>query len=122
MAIDASPATAWTTAWYRTAQFGNLKEGTGLLIEMSHRVRITSVRISLGSEHGAELQVLTGNAPALAMLHLQVGTGDAGGTLRLTLARPQRARYLLIWITVLPPDPSRTFQASIYNVRLKGMP
>jgi lipopolysaccharide exporter len=122
MAIDVSTATAWTTPWYRTAQFGSLKAGTGLLIEMSHPVRITSVRIILGSARGANLQVLTGNAPALAMLHLKASASDAGGTLRLTLAGPERARYLLIWITLLPPDPSRTFQASIYDVRLKGMP
>ena len=120
MAIDASTATAWTTAWYRTAQFGNLKAGTGLLIDMSHRVRITSVRVSLGSARGAELQVLTGNAPVLAMLHLKAAAGDAGGTLRLTLARPERARYLLVWITSLPPNSSGSFQASIYNIRLKG--
>ena len=120
MAIDASTATAWTTAWYRTAQFGNLKAGTGLLIDMSHRVRITSVRISLGSARGAELQVLTGNAPVLAMLHLKAAAGDAGGTLRLTLARPERARYLLVWITSLPPNSSGSFQASIYSISPKG--
>ena len=84
MAIDASTATAWTTDWYRTAQFGSLKAGTGVLIEMSPPVRITSVRIILGSARGADLQVLTGNVPALAKLHLQASARDAGGTLRLT--------------------------------------
>jgi len=47
---------------------------------------------------------------------------DAGGTLKLNSARPERARYLLIWFTLLPPDSSGTFQASIYNVRLEGTP
>jgi eukaryotic-like serine/threonine-protein kinase len=34
LAIDASPATAWHTQWYATAAFGNLKPGTGLLLDM----------------------------------------------------------------------------------------
>ena len=122
MAIDASPATAWTTSWYRTAQFGNLKAGTGLLIDMGHRVRITSVQIILGSARGADLQLLTGNVPELARMRLQASASDAGGTLRLHLARPEQGRYLLIWFTLLPPDSSGTFQASVYNVRLKGTP
>ncbi len=122
MAIDASTATAWTTDWYRTAQFGSLQAGTGLLIDMGQPERITSVQIILGSARGADLQVLTGNAPALANLQLEASARDAGGTLQLTVARPEQARYLLIWFTLLPPDSSGTFQASIYNVRLEGTP
>lgn len=120
MAVDASTATAWTTHWYRTAQFGGLQTGTGLLIDMGRRVRITRVRIILGAERGADLQLLTGNVPVLTRLRLQASAGDAGGTLRLKLARPDRVRYLLIWFTSLPPDSSGTFQASVYNVRIYG--
>jgi lipopolysaccharide exporter len=121
-AIDASTATAWATDWYRTAQFGGLEADTGLLIDMGRPVSITSVQIILGSARGADLQLLTGNAPALAKLRLQASASDAGGTLRLNLARPERARYLLIWFTLLPPDSSGTFEASVYNVRLEGTP
>jgi hypothetical protein len=46
---------------------------------------------------------------------------NAGGTVRLRLARPVHARYLLIWFTSLPPDPAGTYQAKVYNVRLRGI-
>ncbi len=42
-AIDASATTAWQTQWYATAEFGSLKTGTGLLVDMGRPVRITSV-------------------------------------------------------------------------------
>ena len=42
------------------------------------------------------------------------------GTLRLKLARPERARYLLVWFTLLPPDSTGTFQASVYNIKIVG--
>ena len=38
------------------------------------------------------------------------------------LRKPVHARYLIIWFTKLPPDPSGTFQAGIYSIRLKGRP
>jgi len=120
MAIDSSMTTAWTTDWYRTAQFGGLQAGTGLLIRMPQRVKITRVRIVLGSARGADLELLTGNVPALARMRLQATASDAGGMVRMKLARPKRARYLLVWFTSLPPDPSGTFQVSVYNVRIEG--
>jgi len=81
------------TDWYRTAQFGGLQAGTGLLIDMDHRVRITSVQIILGSARGADLQLLTGNVPALASMRLRASASDAGGTLQLKLADSKRARW-----------------------------
>ena len=120
MAIDASKATAWSTDWYRTAQFGGLQAGTGLLITMGHPVTITSARITLGSASGADFQVRTGKSAALTKMRLQASASDAGGTVNLTLARPHRARYLLIWFTQLPADSAGTFKASVYDVRVKG--
>jgi hypothetical protein len=120
MAIDTSTATVWSTDWYRTAHFGGLQPGTGLLIDMGHPVTITSARIILGSARGADLQVRTGKAPALTKMRLQASVSDASGTVQLGLARPHPARYLLIWFTQLPPDSAGTFQASVYDVRVKG--
>jgi hypothetical protein len=120
LAIGARSATAWTTDWYRTAQFGGMQAGTGLLINMGHPVTITSVRITLGSARGADLQVLTGKVPVLTRMRPGASTSDASGTVHLSLARPHRAPYLLIWFTLLPSDSAGTFQASVYNVRLKG--
>jgi hypothetical protein len=122
LAIDASTATAWVSRWYRTPQFGGLQAGTGLLIDMGRSVKITSVRILLGSASGADLQLLTGKVPDLAGLRLQASASDIGGRVRLKLAKPERARYLLVWFTLLPPDSSGTFQVSVYDVRIVGMP
>jgi hypothetical protein len=121
LAIDASMATAWQTDWYRSAVFGNLQAGTGLLIDMGRPVSITSVQLLLGAP-GADLELLTGDTPALSQLHVQATANDAGGSVTLNLANSGPASYLLIWFTVLPPDSSGTFQASVYNVRIEGTP
>jgi len=112
--------TSWRTSWYRSAAFGNLQAGTGLLIDMGHPVRITRVRIVLDAARGANLELLTGRLPVMAKERVQARVVDAGGTLHLSLARPEQARYLLIWFTLLPPDSAGTFREGIYSVRLKG--
>jgi hypothetical protein len=120
MAIDQSTATAWTTDWYRTAHFGGLQAGTGLLIDMGHPVTITNARIILGNSRGADLQVLTGGTPLLTRMRRQARASDAGGDVHLSLARPGRARYVVIWFTRLPAASPGKFQASVYSVRLRG--
>ena len=130
LAIDASAVTAWRTSWYRSAAFGNLQAGTGLLIDMGHPVRITKVRLVLDPARGAnlelltgkDLEALTGRLPGLAKEPVQARVIDAGGTVHVRLARPKRARYLLVWFTLLPPDAVGTFREAIYSVGVKGTP
>ena len=118
--IDGSHATAWRSDWYTTAAFGNLKRGTGLLLEMGRRVTITSAQIMLGGIPGADVQLRAGNVPALADLREVASAADAGGTVRMSLTAPARAKYVLIWFTRLPPDATGTFQASVYGIHLHG--
>ena len=106
LAIDRSRRTAWRTDWYTTSHFGDLKAGTGLLLDMGHRVTITSARIKLGAVPGADLQLRAGAPATLAGLRPVASATNAHGTIRLRLATPVRARYVLIWFTQLPPDPA----------------
>jgi hypothetical protein len=122
LAIDANRATAWHTDWYRSAHFGSLYPGTGLLLDMGRRVTITAARIGLGQVHGADLQLRIGVAPTLADLSPVSHAVNAGGVVHLRLVTPAHGRYVLIWFTSLPPDPAGTFQASVYSIRLRGRP
>jgi len=120
LAIDGNPATAWHTDWYTTAGFGNLYPGTGLLLDMGRTVTIAAVRVRLGAARGTSFQVRVGNIPALAGLRPVARAADAANLVRLRLSTPARGRYVLIWLTRLPPDPAGTFQASIYEITLTG--
>ena len=119
-AIDASTATAWRTHGYASAAFGSLKTGTGLLVDMGRPVKITSVRILMERATGADLKLYTGTEPVLADDGVQATAKDVGGSVRLTLTRPERARYLLIWFTLLPANSAGTYQEGIYSIRVKG--
>ncbi len=58
----------------------------------------------------------------LASLRQVAASTGAGGTVKLALATPVHARYLLIWFTTLPQDASGTYQASVYAITVKGQP
>ena len=118
-AIDGHPGTAWHTDWYTTAAFGNLYAGTGLLVDMGLPVTITTARIRFGPGHGGGFQLRVGHSPSLAGLR-PVAHGIAAGVARLRFASPVRGRYVLIWFTRLPVEPSGTYRASVYDVRLRG--
>jgi hypothetical protein len=118
-AIDGHPGTAWRTDWYTTAAFGNLYAGTGLLVDMGRPVSITTARIRFGPGHGGGFQLRVGHSPSLAGLR-PVAHGIAAGVARLRFASPVRGRYVLIWFTRLPVEPSGTYRASVYDVRLRG--
>ena len=120
-ALGGDPATPWVSDWYATADLNN-QGGTGLLLDMGRTVTITSVRISLAGRPGADLQLRAGGSPALSDLRVVATSSGAGGTLRLSLSSPVQARYLLIWFTLLPPDTSGTYQASVYAITVQGQP
>ena len=121
LAIDGRLATAWHTEWYASPHLGNLKPGTGLLLDLGQRATIARVTVLLGPARGATFQVRVGDeATSLSDFRVAARATDVGGRVNLQLASPAAGRYVLIWFTVLPPDSSGTFQASVFNVRLRG--
>jgi len=78
--------------------------------------------LSLGHIPGADFQVRAGEVPELAALRQVASSSGAAGLVHLSLSAPAHARYLLIWFTKLPPDPSGTYQVSVYKIRVQGRP
>jgi cytoskeletal protein RodZ len=119
-AIARNPPLPWSTNWYASAQFGMLKSGTGLLLNLSHQATITSVRIDLTHYQGVNLQLKAGDGTDPQDFTVVAAADNTGGTVRLTLRHPASARYLLIWFTRLPPNGVGQYQESVYHVLING--
>jgi hypothetical protein len=115
-------ATGWTTQWYATPNFGNLKQGTGLLLDMGRTVTITSVRLSLGSPPGAQVQLRLGTSPDSGALRVDTTATATGQQLSLPLTAPEKARYVLVWFTRLPPNGTGAYQVFLHSVTVQGQP
>ena len=114
------PADGWVTQWYATANFGALKQGTGLLLDMGHTVTIATVRLTLGSYPGTNLELRLGTSPVFGALPVVASANNAGTVLSLSLKAPVRARYVLLWFTKLPPDGVGTYQEFVHGVTVQG--
>jgi transcriptional regulator with XRE-family HTH domain len=117
-AITNGAPVPWQTDWYASPQFGMLKRGTGLLLDMGRTVTITSLRIDLSPYRGAYLQLRLGGTPS--DLRVAAKADDVGGTVRFKLSSPLRARYVLIWFTLLPPNGAGVYQESVSRVVVNG--
>jgi hypothetical protein len=131
LAIDGSPATAWSTQYYLgNPRFGGLKNGSGLLLDMGKTVKLSSVTVTFGSTAGANVSIMIGNDgsadPASVSSFATVAQQDGipGGTTTFDVHSSASGRYVLIWFTKLPPKanggPSGSFGASIFNIIVKG--
>jgi serine/threonine protein kinase len=127
-AIDSSPSTYWHTDSYQNhANFGNLKSGTGLLIDMGKSVQLSQVQVVVGSG-ATTAKIYLGNSPTPSKTALsnftQVGKKTTGtGTLTYAISSKATGRYVLIWLTGnLPPNPDQSgqYQGRIYNVVMRG--
>ncbi len=125
-AIDHDPATSWQSQYYlANPVFGGLKAGSGLILDMGRKVRLTSVTVTFGTTPGADVSVRAGNDGTLAASALPsfttVATADGvGGRHTFSATRAVRARYVLIWFTKLPPVGPGKYQAQIFGIVLRG--
>jgi cytoskeletal protein RodZ len=121
-AVAGDPAAPWYSQWYATPEFGALKAGTGLLVDMGRAVTVSRLQVSMLTRSGAGLELRAGASPEPSALRRVASAANAGGTVVFRLGSPVHVRYLLLWFTKLPPDGAGTYQVSIYRITVQGQP
>jgi hypothetical protein len=134
-AIDGNPATAWSTSYYfNHPNFGGLKPGTGLLIDMGKQVRLSQVDVLFAASGSTTASIYLGNNPAMANTALGNFTlvspsVSASGDHKFPVSSQATGRYVLIWLTSLPklsetpqgaPAGNTYYEGQIYNVVVRG--
>jgi putative peptidoglycan lipid II flippase len=134
-AIDGSTSTAWSTSFYFDhPNFGGLKPGTGLLLDMGQEVRLSQVEVLFGAQGATTAEVYLGNSAAmsrsaLASFTLVSPSASVTGDHKFPVSGQATGRYVLIWLTSLPqlakapvglPPGHTFFQGLIYNVVVRG--
>jgi hypothetical protein len=127
-AIDNNPSTFWHTDYYLTyPNFGNLKKGTGLILDMGKQVRLSQVVVQFGGSCCADVEIEIGNSntpdpSALGTFTEVASSTSAHGVTAFNVSSTATGRYVLIWITRLPPLPGSAgeYEAQIYNVVVHG--
>jgi serine/threonine protein kinase len=127
-AIDNDPSTFWHTDYYLTyPALGNLKKGTGLILDMGKQVRLSQVVVQFGASCCTDVEIEIGNnntpVPSTLSTFTEVASStSAHGSTTFNVSSNTTGRYVLIWIIRLPPltgSPGE-YEAQIYNVVVHG--
>jgi hypothetical protein len=99
-AFDNDPSSAWTSENYRTENFGGLKEGVGLRLDLGAPTKVSRVSVNVGSGTSAlQLRTVAGDGDTLDGSQVVAESAQATGTVTLTPQSPVTARYLVLWFT-----------------------
>ena len=133
--VDGDTNEGWYTESYRgRSNFGNIKRGMGVLIDLQQPRTLTSVQVLL-SARGATAQLFTGttNPPAtqagdkqLVSAYLKNPIGvpfeKAGSTMDFSAFDPDaKYQYLLLWITDLPLDEPGRYKIGVQEITVIGL-
>jgi hypothetical protein len=109
LAVDGDPSTFWKTEHYL---HGFSKSGVGLLLEL--RARTTLARVLVGTDgSGTSAAIKVGDTPSGPFRTVSADRA-LNGTTAFALTKGAAGRYLVVWVTALPPA---TGEAHITEVR-----
>lgn len=108
LAIDGDPGTAWRTmTYFGDPHLGQLKDGVGLTLDLGRTSRVSEARVRLvGQPTSLELLAAppgAGKPTSTDGLRTVASASDAGTEVDLRLDTPVKTRYLVVWLTSLPP-------------------
>jgi serine/threonine protein kinase len=125
--LTGNPA-GWSTQQYLgSPYFGHLKAGTGLILNLGHPVRVSSVTVTFGSVPGADVEIKLSDSGARSQANLSSMTtvaadNDVSGTETFTVRQQVTDQYLVIWFTKLPPmaKADNKYMAQVFSVLIHG--
>ena len=127
LAIDGDPKTFWRTERYRRLPtLGGLKPGVGLVVDLGAVRNVSTVEVLLSGEGtNVEVRVPKANPDAAPMKSADqwkraAGRDGASGTVPLAMPQPQETRYLLVYLTSLPPVGDDYFRGGIAEITVSG--
>jgi hypothetical protein len=116
-AIDGDPGTAWESSTYSNAEFGNLKDGVGLVVDLGRPSTLSGVTLTVNGS-GGQVEVRSASGPGLDGSEV-LATEDVGGQpVEVTLEQPVETQYVVLWFTRLP-ETGAGFRVELAEVQVR---
>lgn len=114
---DGDPTTAWETERYDTREFGNLKEGVGLILRLDSTARLRTLTVlSTSEDWSAAVYVSDGAPTTLPAWGEPVDAAEALAAKATFDLKGRQGTAVLLWIT----DPGSTNRAAITEASLSS--
>ncbi|MFD7810193.1 serine/threonine protein kinase [Streptomyces cellulosae] len=102
--VDGDPQSYWQTSYYASSDFGRLKPGVGVVVDLGKAQEVGKVDVTFIGSTSVELRAAPGDAesrPTSFDSYDKVAEGS-GTTVSLAPKDTVKTRYLLVWLTELP--------------------
>ncbi|MBA2640961.1 MAG: hypothetical protein H0U77_13440 [Nocardioidaceae bacterium] len=129
LAVDGDPASVWTTVEYYDGSGLGTKDGVGLLVDLGGDEEVRRVGLTLvgGPTSVSVLAAADSAAPPTSVDDLatvaeatDIGQPGASEQVSLTLDKPATTRYVVVWLTKLPPVSPGVWVGSIGELVVAG--
>ncbi|GLY87888.1 protein kinase family protein [Actinoallomurus iriomotensis] len=114
-ATDDNKSSYWTTQHYNGADFGRLRSGIGLVLDMGKTVTVSNVKVMMPPGTPGNVELHIGDSPSSSTQ--QTDTGNAVGSFTLN-GKQAKGRYVTLWFTKLPNIGE--FKARVRDVAVYG--
>lgn len=96
LAVDGDPETAWSSHTYLSPNWGSLKSGVGLILDLGEGATVTEVEVDL-DQAGVGASLWLAEEPSREGA-TELGSGsDLEGTWAVTPESPATGQYLILW-------------------------
>jgi serine/threonine protein kinase len=117
---DNSPGTYWQTDFYKGANFGNLKPGLGVILDLGKVQQVGKVTVTFVGNTSAELRAASGDTssePTSFDAYTKVAEGS-GTSVALKPDESVKTRYLLVWLTELPLTNDGNYRGRVADIKV----
>jgi eukaryotic-like serine/threonine-protein kinase len=101
-AVDGDTSTSWHSERYDSPEFGRIKKGVGLVLDLGDTSTVTAATVNApGTDGAVQLRANDGGQFDGSKL-IATGEFTGSGTIALRPSKPVSARYLILWFTRVP--------------------
>lgn len=118
---DGDPGTFWSTQHYTSPQYGGLKEGVGVRIDLAEESTLSAVVVTTARNSGGTLELrAVGEDDSLGET-LASGEFAGDGEVRLEPDEPVEAERVALWLSELPSDSNEAgrFRGRIAEIQVE---
>ncbi|MGC2996864.1 protein kinase family protein [Streptomyces sp. G35A] len=119
---DSTPGTYWQTDFYLSTDFGRLKSGVGVVLDLGEVQQVGKVTVSFVGNTSVELRAASGDTgvrPTSFDAYAKVADGS-GTSVTLKPQKTLKSRYLLVWLTALPQTSDGNFRGRVVDVKVSS--
>ncbi|GAA5209882.1 protein kinase family protein [Streptomyces thinghirensis] len=117
---DNSTSTYWQTDYYFSSDFGRLKSGVGVVVDLGKVQQVGKVTVSFVGSTSVELRSASKEAtagPTSFDEYRKVAEGS-GTTVELKPGKTLQSRYLLVWLTDLPMQSDGQWRGRLTDIKV----